>query len=369
MGDFDAQRNERRMEWLKRNAQIVNVRAEQEHSSDVWQKAVQNLNVGVKRAKGQGHLAVGSMTGETPTDFDGEECQFYHLFMARHGGSFEDATFVGACSCPAFRHDETRPCKHICRAVQYDEMEQSVITKSGSLVRDVAEADDGGERSTGATTILDTDTGAADSSIEDVESQMRICPTHRRERHVRGDDGTWRCVKCQADGETGSDAGEADPQTTADDGPAPQPVVATDGAVPAETHPEDDAFANPLPEVDDKYAISMDGETYIRRAGYARLLRQQGWRVLSTEIVGAHETDWERSKYRAVILDEDEQTLAQSVGTAGPPDKEDMNNAEMHLDELAETRAWTRAASIATGEGMTALAEVHPDQSDVGGDR
>jgi len=35
-----------------------------------------------------------------------------------------------------------------------------------------------------------------------------------------------------------------------------------------------------------------------------------------------------------------------------------MSDADMHLDELAETRAWTRAASIATGEGMTALVEV-----------
>ncbi|MFB6243197.1 MAG: hypothetical protein ABEH80_03780 [Halobaculum sp.] len=325
MSNFDAQKNERRMEWLRRNAQVVNVRAEQEHSSDVWQKAVRNGNVDVKRAEGQGHLAVGSFTGETPTDFDGEDVQFYHLFMARTGGGFEDATFVGSCTCPAWRHDETRPCKHICRAVQFDELETSVIVKSGGLVRDVREADDGGERSTGATTILD-------------------------------DDGE-------------AERGETESQTTPDDGPAPQPAVAADGSVPAETHPEDDAFASPLPEVSEKYVISMDGEQYIRKAGYARLLRQQGWRVLSTEIVGAHETDWERAKYRAVILDEDEQTLAQSVGTAGPPDMEDMANAEMHLDELAETRAWTRAASIATGEGMTALAEVHPGQSDVGGGR
>jgi hypothetical protein len=369
MSNFDARKNEKRMKWLARNAQIMNVRAEQEHSSDVWQKAVQNGAVDVRRAKGQAHLAVGSFTGETPTDFDGEGCQFYHLYMARTGDPFEDATFVGACTCPAFRHDETRPCKHICRAVQYDELEKDVMTVSRSIVREIRETDDGGERSTGATTILDDDSGTTDNTIEDVESQMRICPTHRRERHVRGDDGTWRCVECQADGETGSDGGETESQVTPDDGTAPQPAVAADGSVPAETHPEDDAFANPLPDVDKKYVIQMDGEQYIRKAGYARLLRQQGWRVLSTEIVGAHETDWTRAKYRAVILDEDEQTLAQSVGTAGPPDMEDMADAEMHLDELAETRAWTRAASIATGEGMTALAEVHPDQSDVGGGR
>jgi hypothetical protein len=35
-----------------------------------------------------------------------------------------------------------------------------------------------------------------------------------------------------------------------------------------------------------------------------------------------------------------------------------MSDAGMHLDELAETRAWTRAAAIATGEGLTALVEV-----------
>ncbi|MFB6244336.1 MAG: SWIM zinc finger family protein, partial [Halobaculum sp.] len=199
MSNFDAQKNERRMEWLRRNAQVVNVRAEQEHSSDVWQKAVRNPETPVKRAKGQGHLAVGSMTGETPTDFDGEDVQFYHLFMARHGGEFQEATFVASCTCPAWRHDETRPCKHICRAVQYDELETSVITKSGSLVRDVREADDGGERSTGATTILDDDSGDETSGVDDVESQMRICPTHRRARHVRDGHGGWMCLECRPD--------------------------------------------------------------------------------------------------------------------------------------------------------------------------
>jgi len=40
----------------------------------------------------------------------------------------------------------------------------------------------------------------------------------------------------------------------------------------------------------------------------------------------------------------------------------------MQLDELAETRAWTRAASIATGEGLTAVAEL-PEHAGKGVDQ
>jgi len=154
-------------------------------------------------------------------------------------------------------------------------------------------------------------------------------------------------------------------EASADGGEAPPAPPEEEPAVPAEsdeTTPQQfhdaGAFATTMPEVDEKYAMQMGGETYIRKAGYARLLKQQGWRVRRDEIVGSHETDYQRAKYEARIVDESGEVLAEAVGTAGPPDSEDMSDADMHLDELAETRAWTRAASIATGEGMTALVEV-----------
>jgi len=145
----------------------------------------------------------------------------------------------------------------------------------------------------------------------------------------------------------GDDTGE----DTDDPAPAPEPA---EPATPA----RDDAFAEPMPDVDDRFVMNLNGDTYIRKAGYARLLHQAGLTVKSVEVVGAHETEWTRAKYRAQIVNGDGEVVAQQVGTAGPPDKEGLADAEMHLDELAETRAWTRAAALATGEGMTALAEV-----------
>jgi hypothetical protein len=173
----------------------------------------------------------------------------------------------------------------------------------------------------------------------------------------------------QESNETGAERVEATPvedtpQDTQRDVQTAQPDV-SEREPPAPPQQRDDAFANPLPDVEDKYAITMNGDTYIRKAGYARLLKQQGWTVKNVEVLGSHETDWERAKYRATIVDENGDAIANSVGTAGPPDKEDMANADMHLDELAETRAWTRAASIATGEGLTAFAELPENASEV----
>lgn len=129
----------------------------------------------------------------------------------------------------------------------------------------------------------------------------------------------------------------------------------------ASTITGDDAFATALPDVPDQYVMELGGDTYIRRAGYARLARSAGLRLSLVEVVGAHETGYERAKYRATVMGPDGDNLASDVGTAGPPEMEEMGDAEMHLDELAATRAATRALAWATGEGLTAVAEVKPE--------
>lgn len=139
---------------------------------------------------------------------------------------------------------------------------------------------------------------------------------------------------------------------------APEPPAEVDGTSPPAP---DDAFARELPDVPDQYVMELDGDAYIRRAGYARLAKAAGFRISILEVVGAHETEWERAKYRATVMDEDGNNLASDVGTAGPPESEGMDDAECHLDELAATRAATRALAWATGEGLTAVAEVKPE--------
>lgn len=151
------------------------------------------------------------------------------------------------------------------------------------------------------------------------------------------------------------EAAESDVPDTQEPHPSDQPRVPRERS---------DAFAEPLPDVDDQYVMDMGGDTYIRKAGYARLLKQQGYRVNTVVEQYAHEGDEKRAVVMANIMDADGDLIAQNVGTAGPPEAEDMDGAEWNLDELAVTRAWTRAAAIATGEGMTALAEVHPGEEE-----
>jgi hypothetical protein len=137
---------------------------------------------------------------------------------------------------------------------------------------------------------------------------------------------------------------------------------------PTPPQQSDDAFAKDLPDVDKQFVLEMGGEKYIRKAGYARLLCQLQWRPVVERDVRAKDTEYERAEVTAKIVDSDGNVRGEAIGTAGPPDREDMTNADMHLDELAETRAWTRAASIATGEGLTAFAELPEKASEVVGE-
>jgi hypothetical protein len=145
-----------------------------------------------------------------------------------------------------------------------------------------------------------------------------------------------------------------------EEAPTPDTVDETAHA-PAQTR--DDAFATALPDVDDQYVMELNGDTYIKKAGYARLLKSAGYTAVPSVVQWPWEGDRERCVAKAVIKDEDGELVAQNFGSAGPPEAEDLSGAENELIELATTRAWTRAAAIATGEGLTAVAEV--DGSDL----
>jgi hypothetical protein len=305
MSDETAVENSaQRIDWLHRNGQAVNAKTHQAESSDSWQAALSG-DMELLSSPGQGVTRVTSESGEEP----------YLTVLAEWNESM-----AGACECEDFRH-RGGPCKHLLYRVQVASIGSHDVIESKGLWETLVqrESDAGNERS--AENLSDT--------TPDVEPAGEPA-------------------------ETSADGGESRPAPPQDE-PA---VPAESGETATQDFHDASAFANPLPEVDEKYAMQMNGETYIRKAGYARLLRQQGWRVSLEEVVGAHETEWTRAKYRATIHDEDGDVLAESTGTAGPPESEDMSDAGMHLDELAETRAWTRAASIATGEGMTALVEV-----------
>lgn len=305
MSDTTAVENSaQRIDWLHRNGQAVNADTHQAESSDSWQAALEG-DLELLSATGQGVTRVTSESGEEP----------YLTVIAEW-----DDTLAGACECEDFTH-RGGPCKHLLFRVQSAAIGSHDYPESKglwtTLVQRESDASTGGEAENLTATTPDPE------------------PAHDGGEPAAVDDGP-----------------DSPPETP------PEPTPSDGGETGVEEFHEAGAFATSLPDVDEKFAVTMNGETYIRKAGYARLLKQQGWRVRRDEIVGSHETDNTRAKYEARIVDGDGEVLAEAVGTAGPPEDEDMSDAGMHLDELAETRAWTRAASLATGEGMTALVEV-----------
>jgi hypothetical protein len=231
--------------------------------------------------------------------------------------------YAGACDCDGWKYHDS-PCSHLITVRIGEFVDRTDIPESHDYVMELSHDD-------------------AQPETDDAEDSER-------------------------DAETFDDVSVDEEMQNAPTEVQPTQPAQRESQAPTPPKQSDDAFANPLPDVEDKYAIDMGGDTYIRKAGYARLLKQQGWTVKNVEVLGSHETEWERAKYRATIVDEHGDAIANSVGTAGPPDREDMTNADMHLDELAETRAWTRAASIATGEGLTAFAELPENASEVVGE-
>lgn len=143
------------------------------------------------------------------------------------------------------------------------------------------------------------------------------------------------------------------------DAPAPQPPEETEPVEDTAPQPRrKDAFAEPVPDVDDQYVMNLGGETYIRRAGYARLAQQAGLRAIPNVIQHEWEGDGKRVVVQGTVKDESGELVASDYGTAGPPEYEDMDDAEHNLLELATTRALSRAMAWATGEGLTAVEEI-----------
>lgn len=128
--------------------------------------------------------------------------------------------------------------------------------------------------------------------------------------------------------------------------------------MPVERNSRPDAFAEPLPNVDERFIMDMGGEPYIRRAGYARLGQQAG---LSHSVEILHRNRGEYVEAKATVTDTDSGRTWEDYGTAHI-EGEDMSGAEFNLVELAVTRAVTRAYAWATGEGLTAVAEVQPGE-------
>ena len=301
--------------WLERNADVLRIR--DARGTESWERAKQADPDDLEQLEDLGRFRL-----ELP---DGD---LHELVAVKNG---ED-DFVGACDCDGFRY-HSHPCAHLAAMAQLDAL-QSIIPIDRHRAEDLAFTVDA--------EVIDqteqTETAADKMGGDDVQEAQVVDVDESSQ--VSGDEPR------------GSDVEN-------------RPPTPSNRANPPDT--PRDAFAGELPDVDDQYVMELGGSTYIRRAGYARLARSEGFRLRLEEVVGAHENDWSHSKYRAEVLDEGGEIVASDVGTAHV-DAEDLSNAQANLDELAATRAACRSLAWATGEGLNAVEEVAASEAQRAGE-
>jgi len=134
-------------------------------------------------------------------------------------------------------------------------------------------------------------------------------------------------------------------QTESDDG---------DGAGGATNIPENpDIDKNPVEWLPDHLIDMVEGVPTISRKGYCIICQRYDVSIESESIVRSSNTEFEYAEFRAVAVDADGKAYS-GFGTAHVERGDD----PYLLNELAETRAMKRAATWATGVGLTAVEEM-----------
>jgi len=127
-----------------------------------------------------------------------------------------------------------------------------------------------------------------------------------------------------------------------------------DGAGGTANIPENpDIDKNPVEWLPDHLIDMVEGVSTISRKGYCIVCQQYGVSIESESIVRSSDTEFEYAEFRAVAVDSDGKAYS-GFGTAHVERGDD----PYLLNELAETRAMKRAATWATGVGLTAVEEM-----------
>jgi hypothetical protein len=126
-----------------------------------------------------------------------------------------------------------------------------------------------------------------------------------------------------------------------------------DGAGGATIPENPDIDKNPVEWLPDHLIDMVEGVPTISRKGYCIVCQQYGVSIESESIVRSSDTEFEYAEFRAVAVDSDGKAYS-GFGTAHVERGDD----PYLLNELAETRAMKRAATWATGVGLTAVEEM-----------
>lgn len=287
--------SEKGTDWLVRNARALDVERQRDEQTESW-----------TRAKGASSADIESR--DEPSRFsielpDGSK----HETLLVKG---TDETRWGACDCQGYG-GHTEACAHLCALSQLGALDKIAIPTGDELVATIK---DRGPDDADANEGADTPQGVMDQTLEDATADADVDV-------VDTDAGSELEAAAEADSNALEDA---------------------------------DQFAGSLADdVPDRYVMTLDGDPYIRREGYAVLAHRQGLSIESEIITWASDTDFEAAEARAVVTDPDTGRTWTGTGTAFL-EEEDLAGAAAQLNELAETRAITRALSWATGAGMSA---------------
>ena len=110
---------------------------------------------------------------------------------------------------------------------------------------------------------------------------------------------------------------------------------------------------DPLVWMPDEFTDTIDNTVAINRKGFEVICQHFGVQVSTDKVHGPYETDHEYAEVKAKAITSDGETYT-AYATARSEGGDDVNN----LLELADTRAYKRAASRATGVGMLAVEEI-----------
>lgn len=112
---------------------------------------------------------------------------------------------------------------------------------------------------------------------------------------------------------------------------------------------------DPIEWVPDHFIDEIQGVPTLNRKAYCVLAERYGISVTAEPVTLPSETDFEYAEFRAIATTEDGHEYS-GFGSAHV-NRQDGDDPHL-LAELAETRALKRAASWATGVGMTAVEEM-----------
>jgi hypothetical protein len=151
-----------------------------------------------------------------------------------------------------------------------------------------------------------------------------------------------------------TDGGQPQPQPKPDpQKPAEPEVIESNDTTTTDIPENPDIDKDPVEWLPSHFIDTIQGTPTINRKGYCVICSKFDVSVQSEAIVRSSETEFEYAEFEATAVDSDGNEYS-GFGTAHIERGDD----RFMLNELAETRAMKRAATWATGIGITAIEEM-----------